>query len=226
MSLIKELAKENLLYVALNGVRGVLERELGLDEVMFTMSENYKQELIRKSMDQGKQMKFPWSYFKIQSLAGTRDTVNNYAVRKHGLRFTQVGEKATSKKGYLFNVKLGLEFHYIDTDPKRLLTMSQALVILSASGGLKFTIDIGDAFTYTVSLEIPLDSTIEAQEEQSGQLPEATDLTTSIVMSSEIGFFRDVSAVNGRSTILRITMQSGETTDTFEVDGPKYQEPF
>ena len=226
MSLIKDLSKENLLYMALAGVRGVLERELGLSSVMFTMSENYKQEMVRKASDQGKALTFPWSYFMIQSLAATRDTANNYAVRKHGIRFTQVGEKATSKKGYLFPIKLGLEFHYIDSDPKRLLTMSQALVLLSATGGLKFTIDVGDMFSFTVGLEIPIETTITTQEEQSSQFPEATDLTTSIVMSSEIGFFRDVSASNGKTTVLRVSLKSGDTEDTFELDGPSYVDPW
>lgn len=227
MSLIKELAKENLLYIALAGVRGVLERELEIKSIQFAMTETYKQEMMRKASDQGKPISYPWSYFLIQSLAGSRDVGNNYAVRKHGLRFTQIGEKATSKKGYLFPIKLGLDFHYVDSDPKRLLTMAQALVLLSASGGLKFDIDVGDMLTFTVSLEIPIDQTITLQEEQNAQLPEATDINAQIVMSTTIGFFRDVSAVNGQYTSLRVTLKSnGQDEETFELEGPTYVQPW
>jgi hypothetical protein len=227
MSLIKELAKENLLFIALTGVRGVLERELDIKDILFTMSENYKQDLIRRAETKGEQLSFPWSYFKIQSLAGSRDTTNNYAIRKHGVRVSTAGELATSKKIYLFPVKLGLEFHYIDTDPRRLLTMAQTLVLLSSTGGLKFQIDVGDMYSFTVGLEIPLDSTIDIQEEQNPQLPEATDIVTQIIMSSEIGFFRDVSAVNGQATKLRVSLQSnGQTEEVFEIEGPSYVQPW
>jgi len=227
MSLIRELAKENLLYMALTGVRGVLERELDIKSIQFALTETYKQEMLRKMHDQGKEIRYPWSYFLIQSLAGSRDTGNNYAVRKHGVRFSQVGEKATSKKGYLFPVKLGLDFHYVDSDPKRLLTMAQALVLLSATGGLKFDIEVGDMYVFTVSLEIPLDQTITLQEEQNAQLPEATDLNAQIVMSTTIGFFRDVSAVNGQYTSLRVTLRSnGQDEETFEIEGPTYVQPW
>lgn len=227
MSLIRELAKENLLYLALTGVRGVLERELELKDISFTMSENYKQELVRRAQTQGVELKFPWAYFAITSLAGVRDTGNMFAIRKHGVRFTNIGEKALSKKGYVFPIKLGLDFHYIDTDPKRLLTMSQTLVLLSATGGLKFQIDVGEMYSFTVGLEIPLDTTITLQEEQSATLPEATDLNAQIIMSTEIGFFRDVSAVNGQSTTLRVSLESnGNIEETFEIEGPTYVQPW
>ena len=53
MALIRELAKENLLLMALTGVRGVLERELGIESILFTMSENYKQDLVRRAETEG-----------------------------------------------------------------------------------------------------------------------------------------------------------------------------
>lgn len=227
MALIRELAKENLLLMALTGVRGVLERELGIESILFTMSENYKQDLVRRAEAEGKALTFPWSYFKIQSLAGVREYTNNYAIRKHGVRFTKTGERATSTKGYLFPIKLGLELHYVDSDPNRLLTLAQSLVLLSCSGGLKFVIDVGEMYSFTVGLEIPLDHTIEIQEEQSPQAPEASDLVAQIIMSSEVGFFREVSAVNGKDTKLRITLESqGVEQETFEIEGPKYVQPW
>lgn len=228
MSILREIAGENLLEMALSGVREVINREFGLSDCTFTMSENYKQDIVRKAETKSKALAFPWSYFLIQSLAGARDTGNNFAIRKHGVRFNKFGEKATSRKGYLFPVKLGLEFHYIDTDPKRILSMAQTLVVFSCTSGLKFQIDIGDIYSFTVSLEIPPDSTISTAEEQSAQLPEATDLVTQIVMTSTIGFFRDVSAVNGTPAVMRISLQEadGSVSETFDLKGPDYVKPW
>jgi hypothetical protein len=236
MALIKELARERILHTALKGVAAVLSREFELDcNMTFTMSETYRQEIVRKAAERQAPLKFPYSFFMIQSLAGVRENTNNYAIRKHGVAINKVGELALSKKAYMFPVKLGLEFHYIDTDPNRLLTMSEALVIFSASGGLKFNINIGDLYTYAVSLEIPIESTITASEEQNGVTPEATDLVASIVMSTELGFFRSVAATNGSPAIIRVTMEDngspGATADgatpktSFIINGPGYEQP-
>lgn len=227
MALIRDIAKENLLLMALTGVRGVLERELGIANIIFTMSETYKREMIRRAEVDGSELKFPWTYFAIQSLAGVRETSNNYAVKKHGVRFTQVGQRATSRKGYVFPIKVGLDFHYIHNDQSKILHMAQALVLLSATGGLKFQIDVGEMYSFTVGLEIPLDTTITLQEEQNPQMPEASDLNAQIVMSTEIGFFRDVSAVNGKDTSLMVTLENdGKPVETFEIEGPKYVQPW
>lgn len=210
MALLQELTKENLLLITLNGLRAVLKRELQIPEAQFVLTETFRQEMIRKQMERGQPLEFPYSYLLLNSLAGSRDTCNNYAVRRHGMANTSIGEKATTKKAYLFPIKMGLEFHYIDSNQNRVLNMAMALALFSATSGLKFDINVGDLFTFSVSLEIPLDYTINIQEEQSQTLPEAVDLTTSIIVSTSVGYFKDVAAVHGKGLTMSVTLPSGD----------------
>jgi hypothetical protein len=213
MSLIKELAKENLLFIALQGCRAVLEKELDIPSVVFSMSSNVRQEIVRRSRET--ELKFPYSYLTLTSLAAVKELQNNYAVQKHGLRFNHAGQRATTTKGYLFPITLGLDFHYIDSDPIKILAMSQALVLLSVNKGLSFQIDVGDIFSFVVDLEIPLETTINISESNEPSLPGASDVNVQIVMHTTIGFFRDVSAVNGPSATLGIKVSG---SDSFKMD--------
>jgi hypothetical protein len=217
MSLIKELANENLLYIALQGCRAVLEKELDIVSVIFSMSINVRQEIIRKARDSSDGLKIPYSYITLSSLAALKETQNNYAVQKHGIRFHNPGQRATTTKGYLFPITLGLEFHYIDSDPKRILGISQALVLLSLNKGLTFQIDVGEIFSFVVDLEIPMETTINIMDPNVQEAPGASDVTVQFIMHTTIGFFRDVSAVNGSSPTMGIKVSGSEP---FTVDVP------
>ena len=48
-----------------------------------------------------------------------------------------------------------------------------------------------------VRLEIPTEVTINVQEPNDPVLPGASDINVQLVMHTTVGFFRDVSAVNG-----------------------------
>ncbi len=201
MPVIKDLAQDNLLHIALQGCRAVLERELGIKSILFSMSASVRAEMMRRAKEEDK-LKFPYAYIALNSLAAVRDQQNNYAVRKHGNRLPTPGDRATTPKGYTYPVTLGLDFHYIDSDPNRLLFISQALVLLSAVDGLTFQVNIGDLFTFVVRLEIPTETTINIQEPNDAAFPGASDINVQIIMHTTVGFFRDVSAVNGpRPTI-------------------------
>lgn len=217
MSLIKELAKENLLYIALQGCRAVLEKELGIKSVVFSMDTNYRQDLVRRSREKG-DLSFPYASIALTSLAAVRELQNNYAVQRHGVRFDTPGQRATTTKGYLFPIVLGLDFHYIDNNDGRLLSMAQSLVLLSVADGLSFQIDVGGLFSFIVRMEIPLETTINITDGNTPELPNASDLTTQFIMHTTIGFFRDVSAVNGSSATLSISVTGG---DSFKLDLPQ-----
>ena len=209
MSVLKELANENLLFIALQGCRAVLERELDIPAVTFSMSTNVRQEIVRKARES--ELKFPYSYLTLTSLAAVKELGNTYALQKHGLRFNTAGQRATTTKGYLFPIILGLDFHYIDSDPSKLLTMSQALVLLSLNKGLSFQIDVGTLFSFVVDLEIPLETTISMSDTNSAELPGASDVNVQFIMHTTIGFFRDVSAVNGDKQVMEIKVSGSES---------------
>lgn len=203
MALVQDLAKDNLLYVAMQGCRAVLEKQLSIKSVIFSLSASVRAELKRRAKTDDA-LSFPYSYIALTSLGSIRDTQNNYAVKKHGNRFNTPGERATTTKGYTYPITLGLEFHYIDSDPMRLLSVAQALMLLSVTDGLTFDVNIGNLFTFVVRLEIPTETTLNIEEPGDPSLPGASDLTVQIVMHTTIGFFRDVSAVNGPSPIIGI----------------------
>ena len=216
MSIIKELAKENLLLIALQGCRAVLEKELAIPQVTFSMSSNVRQEIVRKARES--ELNFPYSYLSLTSLAAVKELQSNYAVQKHGIRFNHPGQRATTTKGYLFPITLGLDFHYIDSDPMRLLTMAQSLVLLSVNKSLSFQIDVGDIFSFVVDLEIPLETTINVMEGQSPELPGSSDLNVQFIMHTTIGFFRDVAAVNGPKPIMDVKVSG---SDSFKLEVPE-----
>lgn len=213
MSLIKELSKENLLFIAIQGCRAVLEKELGIKSIIFSMAANVRQEIVRRARDT--ELQFPYSYITLPSMAAVRDRQNNYAVQKHGVRFDTPGLRATTAKGYLFPITLGLDFHYIDSDQTKLLQMAQTLLLLSLTDGLSFQIDVGKIFSFVVRVEIPLDTTITVSEGNSPELPGASDLNVQFIMNTTIGFFRDVSAVNSGNPTMQISVSGSEP---FEVE--------
>ena len=194
----------------------MIERELDIAQITLSMATNVRQEIIRKLRN--KEVGFPYAYMAWQSLAAVKELQNNYAVQKHGVRFNMAGQRATTTKGYLFPITLGLDFHYIDSDPQRLLTMCQALVLLSLTDGLSFKIDVGTIFSFVVRLEIPLETTINLEEMNAQDLPGASDINVQIIMHTTVGFFRDVSAVNGDPQEMIIQLAD---TDSFNVPLPK-----
>lgn len=209
MSIIKDIARENLLLIALQGCRAVLERELDIKSVIFSMSTNVRQEITRRARESG-DLKFPYCYFNMTGLAGVRERQSNYAIQKHGLKFKTPGQRATTAKGYLFPITLGLDLHYIDRDPMALLGMAQALVLLSLTNGLTFQIDVGDMYTFVVEMEIPLDTTINVEDGNVPDLPGASDINVQLVMHTTIGFFKDVAAVNSGSPTMQIKVADQE----------------
>lgn len=219
MSLIQELARENFLEMALHGTRGVLQRELEIKQIIFSMTGSPKKDILRRAAASGGPVSMPYSYMLINSVAGVRDKQNNFAVRRHGMRFNHIGEKATSKKGYIFPMALGLELHYVDSDQKRLLSLAQSLALLSLTNGLNFRVDVGTLFSFDVRLEIPLDVPITLQEGENPESPGSTDIAAQIVMHTQVGFMRDVSAVSGVPPVLNVSVMTDDGYEnSFELE--------
>lgn len=215
MSVFEDLKKENLLTYALQGVRRVIEEQLDLPSLVITVSENYKQELIRRAQNKEK-IAYPLAYLAVNSIAAIKDQQNNVAMRKHGIH-VQSGDRATAKKAYVFPLNIGLELHYVDSEPNRILMMAQMLALLSATNGCKFVLMVGDLFEYHVTLEVPTDTAINIQEEQSSSMPGATEIVANLIMRSQVGFFRDVAAVNGAPVTMVISVENGDKPIHLEV---------
>lgn len=220
MSIVSELKKSNILDYVLRGVRGVIEKELGINDVTICMSETYRQELSRKATRAGEanNLKFPYAFLVFDSIAATRDRQNNTVERIVGSNVRGAGSLALAKKAYLFSVDIGTTFHYIDSSSERLLTIASALPLLSSIGGLRFKIKLGDGLAIGVHVELPLDVPTAAQEEQSSSLPGATDITCSFIIHAFHGFMRDVSATNGKQPNISVQTEAHEFSESFSFE--------
>lgn len=211
MSVFDDLKKENLLQYALQGARTVLEQQLGLKDLVITTSENYKQDLIRRAGAK-ENIRYPLNYLAFNAISGVKDGQNNIAMSKIGVTVTDP-TRSTAKKAYVFPITVGLELHYIDSDPMKLIWMAQMLAILSVTSGCKFTVYVGDIFEFRVFLEVPTDTSIPIQEEQSNSTPGASELVANLIMHTQIGFFRDVASLNGKPLSMVIDVEGGSSVE-------------
>lgn len=223
MSLLSELSKQKFLHYALSGLKRVMERELEIKNITVTLSETTRHEIMRKSSVQTggvDALAFPYAFLQFQSLAATRDQQNSFAARKVGQPMQAVGTLAYTKKAFLFPFDVSLEFHYVHNDPDRLLEIATALGILSSTNGLSFRLNIGPDLTIGVRVEVPQDFPIGLQEEQSAQLPEASEIVATFIIHCHLGFTRDVSAVNGSRPVMNITVTNNvaDAQDTYSLE--------
>ena len=211
MSVFEELKKENLLQYALQGARAVLEQQLGLKDLVITTSETYKQELVRRAGSK-ENIRYPLNYLAFNAISGLKDRQNNVAMSKIGVTVTDPS-RSMAKKAYVFPITVGLELHYIDSDPMKLIWMAQMLAILSVTSGCKFVIYVGYIFEYHVFLEVPTDTSIPIQEEQSNTTPGASELVANLIMHTQVGFFRDVASLNGKPLSMVIDVEGGGSVE-------------
>jgi hypothetical protein len=208
-SLFSELARNSILLISLHGVRTVLERELEIKNIMIATNDAIKRELMRKDETQ-----YPYSYLNMSELIGIRDQQSNKVMQRFGIRAGMNGAtRATSRKAFMFPINVGMELKYIDSDPLRIITMAESLVLLSIIGGLQFEIGLSDGIRFLVRVEIPESTSIPISSGESTESPGGSEITLSLIIHTYAGFFRDVSAVNSSSpTIDMQIILNGDTT--------------
>ena len=195
MSLIAEIKKYNFLYYALEGTRDLIAREFEIPNLTIATSETHRLDLVRKAGQNGVQN--PLSHLVFSSIAGDRDTQNNYAMRRNGIAMVDQHSRSLTGKAYIYRMTIGLDLHYIHGDPTMILALSQALAIMSVTSGFRFNIDVGDTLTLGVHCEVPADYPIGVSENSNPSMPGATEITASLVLHTHVGFLRDVASVNG-----------------------------
>lgn len=222
MSIVRELRGNKFMNYVLNGTKHVMAREFDLKHLKIAVSETARRAMlvadagIREGKGtQNSDLRFPYSYLVLQNLAATTDQQNNYAVKKHGQFIPRYESHNFASKAYFFPFDMGTEFHFITDDPDALLSLQIAMGILGASGGIAFRISAGEKFQVNVRLEIPPDTPINLQEEQSANLPEANELTCNIILHAHFGFIREVSAVTSQSPVMNVTVMNEEGAEEY-----------
>lgn len=220
-TVFKELAKNSVLLLSLHGVRTVLERELGLDNLHISMDETVKAE-IERAAKQHEGARFPYSHMSMSELIGVRDQSNNKHAQRHGIRLG-AGEdmaagatKYTSRKAYLFPINVGMSLKYTDDDPVRCMVMAESMVILSMIGGLSFSLTLSETLNFDVRVEIPESIPVPISSVNSPESPGAMEVELSLVIHTYSGFFKNVEAVTSdRATVnMTIELEDGETLKT------------
>lgn len=211
-SLFSDLAKNSILLISLHGVRTVLEKQLELKDIQISTDETVKREIERK-VGQNQKVDFPYAYLSMSELIGVKDQGNNRTMQRLGIASRGGAQRATSRKGYLFPINVGLELKYIDDKPERAILMAETLVILSQIGGLSFDIKVSDDIEFDVRIEIPENLAIPLADTGNTQSPSAIELSAQLVIHTYSGFFRNVAAVNSGNPIIDMQIQMKDDVD-------------
>jgi hypothetical protein len=203
-SIIAELQNSSILTASLHGVRTVLERELNLKNLLIATDDTIINELKRKG-----HTGYPTSYLSINELIGVKDQNHNRYAQRFGVQMGVSGAtKATSAKGHMFAINVGMELKYIDNDPMRLIVMAEALAILSMIGGMVFSMSV-NGLEIQVRVEIPENTAIPLASAEATADPDGSEISVNLVVHTYAGFFKDVSAVQSGNPVIDYTLKGG-----------------
>lgn len=196
-TLLDELKNSSILISAIQGARIVLERELGLSNILVSTNEAVKRELANRG-----QNKYPYAYMSMSDMQADRQRLAGRSIRRHGfLTGSQNNTFSTVQKGYIFPVKVSFELKYIDDDPYRILYIAENFAIWSSASNLTFSMKIQDLELQT-TMTIPESVTIPIADTGNTNEPGGQELSIPIIMDTYCGFVRDVSSVSSNSPII------------------------
>lgn len=206
-----ELAKSGILTANLHGVRTVLQREFGLKHFPISMDDK-----VKAQMENDKNDTYPYGWMVPSDLQGVRDQINTRAVQRFGARVGTYGAtRNTSRVGYIFPVRLGIEIHIVTDDANKALRFSELFAILSGMQSiLSFDVRFGQQFFINTRLEIPDTITIPFADTGDTTKPGGIELTMQMVVHTYAGFFHDKASVYAMDPIIGMaTEEDGEVTD-------------
>lgn len=217
-SLFSELAQNSVLLLSLHGIRTVLERELGIKNILISGDETIKADISRLAQQKGEEIGFPYAYMSLSELLGVRDQGNNKHAQRMGIRMGSSGATlATARKAYLFPMNLSMELKYIDDDPYRTIVMAETMVLLSLAGGLTFDIKLDEALEFEVRIEIPDSIPVPIANSTNTESPGAMEVTLTLVIHTYSGFFRNVAAVQKDRASINMEIKLENETIQMEV---------
>lgn len=210
-SIYEEVHSNSLLTLSLHGVRSVLEAELGVSPIIIATDETVKSEYMRRE-----HTTFPYAHLQINEIMGVRDQSSNRIMQRQGFYAGLNGAtSATTRKGYMFPVTVGMSLKYEHGDPYAYIPLAETLSILSVVGGLTFAVTLNGDFAFHVRIEIAEQTAISLASTTSAETPGGTEIEASLIIHTFAGFFRDVAAVNSdRPTVsMEISLKHGESDE-------------
>lgn len=214
-SIPKSIAKNSLLSTALNACKTVIARELGLPKG-FAISTD---ERVKVALQQNGQKQFPQAWLVPSDVRSVKDRQNNRAVQRYGHRMGMYGAmRNTSQVGFIFPIEVGMEIHYVDNDPLRLLRFAEACLVLSAINMLTFDIRFGskeDPLILNTRIEVPDNASYPISDTSDTTKPGGGEVTIPIVIHTYTGFFQDVASVYAADPVIGYTVQNSQREDEF-----------
>jgi len=197
LNLVKEIEKNSLLLMSLQGMRAVLKRELNLKEdINFATDEKIKQ-----YFDKSNQVTYPLYWLEPSDAKALRDRQNNHAVRKYGMRMDTLSmTKHKSFVSYVFPIQMGWTLKYVESDPVKAMMMAETFLILSMINKLGFRLSVG-SFETDVMITIPEDVTIPISDTSDYTKPGGIELAINLILETKTGFFKQVDTVINETTI-------------------------
>ena len=199
-TLLTEVKSNSLVAMSLHGVRSVLEHELGVTPISIATDETIKAEYLRTGHTE-----YPYAHLELTEMMGVRDQTANKVVQRLGLHTGLNGVTlATTRKGYIFPVNIGLTLKYTSGDPQDYIAVAESFVILSLIGGLSFEIKLNEDFKFQVRVEVPEQTSIAMAATGEPSQPGAVELEIALIVHAFAGFFRDVAAVKAGNPTINI----------------------
>jgi hypothetical protein len=204
INISNEISKNSLLLTTLNGVKYVLQRETGIKNVRLSTADKIKAQMKESGDD-----KFPYAWLEPSDGQTVRDQMNLRAIQRTGIRVGTYGAtRNTSRAGFIFPIRLGMAFKYVDNDPIRMYRMLETFLVLSGINMLNFDTRFANQLVLNTRIEIPDNATIPIADTGDTTKPGGSEMELPLVIHTHCGFFYDMSSVFASDPIIGYTLKS------------------
>lgn len=221
LSIPKELLESGLLRTFLHGTRSVLQRELGLKSMPYSLDDKVKAQQANQGMNV-----FPYAYLAPSDMQVNKEAQGSpRAMQRTGWRVGTFGaSRNISNVGFMVPMRVGLELHYFHSDADALLRTGEMFVILSSMNNLNFDVKFGNntdtPFILNTRIEIPDNMSIPIADTGDTTKPGGGELVVPVVVHTYAGFFKKTSALYHADPIIGLAIEKADDTVDFNEDFP------
>ncbi len=213
LSIPAELVKSGILRTNLHAVRAVLQREFRFKHFPISLDDKVK----AQQKNDGSTA-YPYGWLVPSDSEIVRDQLNNRAVQLYGLRVGTFGaDRNTTRVGYIFPVRMGLEMHIVSGDADQTIHMSEAALILSAlQSQLSFDVRYGESFILNTRIEFPANTSIPVADTGDTTKPGGSEIVLQLIIHTYAGFFAKKSSVYDVDPIIGTSIVDPKTDTLLE----------
>lgn len=221
LSIPKELLASGLLRTFLHGTKSVLQRELNLKSLPYSLDDKVKAQQANENNNV-----FPYAYIAPSDMQVNKEAQGNpRAMQRNGWRVGTFGaSRNISSVGFIVPMRMGLELHYFHNDADSLLRIGEMFVILSSMNNLNFDVKFGNGsekpFILNTRIEIPDNMSIPIADTGDTTKPGGGELVIPIVIHTYAGFIKKMSSLYHADPIIGIATEKPDDTIDFDEEFP------